>query len=629
MPPLRSKALLPVALSALAALGASLALAAAGSPAAAQDTGAETETDPAGGVDAPEYRDDGPYLLVCTGDAEDFADRNAEVAYNQRIVNERLYPECAESGYRGLDQALEAVAEAGTRIQILPGHYTLESAVVVEGATDLQIEGLGDGPEDVHLSGRFADESVLEVRDSTGMYLKGLTVQGGRETGLLMDSVEGATVEAVSVIHNGHTGLRVNDSSAIAVTACTATGNDAAGIAIASSEAFVTGCEASGNLIGLLLGGTGEADVTSNRLHDNTTGLITTGGTSTEIRSNAVYDNNADHYENLESGSCDLPPAERNWSEGIICPAQTAPIGVGILIAAANDTTVADNHIWGQNTAAAMVWGAGGVDDTVPHRNRFEGNSLGLRDEGGRSRNRLDLWWDGRGEGNCFDEPTALHTTPAVLPGCDDTLTPARVLGEPVKTFKVWQCGTDLLAETGTTAGCDWFGAKFTDRLEFQATVVFAAALLFLTGAGWLGAARSPVPPPPMAMTFSAIATGSAAVLWVLASWSGRSDYEALAIGLWGAGWLLAGRAWFASKLHAFGAFTVLIAVLAVLDAIDRGVQMIPVLPVSPAWMWLVLLPLWLLLALGAMLRHYEKEPEPLPAQRTPVTVPEHNRFDW
>ncbi|WP_026925352.1 right-handed parallel beta-helix repeat-containing protein [Glycomyces arizonensis] len=608
-------ALLPVALSALAAAGA----VAVGSPAAAQET------------EAPVYRDDGPYLLVCSDDAEDFAERNDKVVYTERIVNERLYGECLDEGYRDLAGALEHVAEPGTRILILPGRYVAEEAVVVDGAEGLQIEGLGDSPDDVQLSVHYAADAVIEANDSAGLYLKGFTVEQGREAGLVVRGAAGATVDGVRSVRNGGHGMHVEDSTAVRLTACGASGNDDAGIALEDTDAEVTECDSGENLIGLKDSGGGRVVVESSRLHDNTTGLVvtaTTEGHSLTASGNAVYDNNADHYANLGNGRCDADPSERDWAAGGRCPAEAVPMGVGILVAGGNDTAFTGNNIWGQNAAAVMVLGSPGADDTASHRNRFEGNTFGYRDDGQRSRNRLDLWWDGKGEGDCFAEPTAEHTTPAVLPSCGEGSS-GRLLAEPVKAFKVWYCETGPI--TGAVpAGCDWFGATFTDRLEVQAAVAFAAALLFLTGAGWFGAARSPEPPPPMSMTFSAIATCSGALLLVLASWSGRSEYEALAIGLWGFGWILAGRSWFSSGLGVFGAFTVLIGGLAIVDAVDRGVWIVPLIPVSPAWMWLALLPLWVLLALGAVLRRRRpREHFRPPVQRTPATVPVHDRFDW
>ena len=615
MPPHRRTSLLPVALSALAA-GAVLAVA---SPASA----AEGE--------APEYRDDGPYLLVCGTDEAAFTERNTEVSYTRRVENVQLFEECVADGYRDLAEAVAVAGDSGVRVRILPGDYVVDQTVVVDGLANVQIEGLGDGPEDVRLSAGYDADAIIDVRGAEGLYLKGFTVTQSSGDGLRLDGVDGAALDGLAAVHNAGDGIRVASSTAVEVADCLAEGNYGAGVALDDTDAAVTGCESTGNLIGIAETGGGAVTVETNRLQGNTTGLVvadTTEGHRLEATGNLVGDNNAEHYGALDSAACEGPLGARDWSGGVLCPTESAPSGVGILVDQANDTRFAVNHIWGQDTAAAMVWGETGIDDESSNRNRFEGNTLGYRDDGQRSRNRVGLWWDGQGEGNCFDEPSADHTTPAVLPSCSDEIGPGRILGEPLKTFKTWHCGTGAV-DGDVPAGCDWFGAKFTDRLEFQAVVVFAAALLFLTGAGWLGAARSPNPPPPMSMTFSAIATGFAALLWILAAWSGRSDYEALAIGLWGFGWILAGRSWFSAGLHAFGGFTALIGGLAVLDAIDRGAWIVPVVPVSPAWMWLVLLPLWLLLALGALFRHYDSEPASPPVQRTPTTVPVRDRFDW
>lgn len=579
MPPLRRIALASAAFGALAAVLAA--------PASAQEEG-----------EPPDYREDGPYLLVCIEDEELFSDRNDELDYNQRTINELLYEECVEDGYRSLAEALEA-AEPGTRIQMLPGQYTVDETIAVE-ADDLQIEGLGDGPGEVVLTA--GADTVLTAAGVTGLYLKGFTVSGAN-TGLRLSGVDGAVLEQVRAAENSGDGIAVADSTYVELTGCVAEDNGGSGIAIDSSEAAVTECEATGNLAGLTKTGSGEVHVSDNLLHGNATGLIvrdTTGGHRLEARGNHVYDNNAE-------------------STG------TAPGGVGVLLAETNDNHITGNHIWNQQTAAVAVWGDPAIDDATSHDNRIEANTLGYRDSGQPSRNRLDVWWDGQGEGNCFDQPALHHTSPAVLPDCGEGPAPARLMPDPVKTLKLWQCGLDAEAPTG----CDWFGAKFTDRLEVQFGVLFAAALLFLTGVGWLGAARSPEPPPPMSMTFSAIATGCGALLFLLASWSSRADYTALAIGLWGFGWILAGRSWFSSGLSVFGALTSLIGGLAILDAIDRGVWIIPVLPIPPAWMWLALLPLWMPLALFSIVRRRRDPERATSVERTPSTIPAYNRFDW
>lgn len=574
-------------------------------------------------VEPPAYREDGPRLLVCTDDAEDFAERNEGVKYVDRIENERLYADCLADGHRDLAAAV-AAAEPGTNIQILPGHYAVDETTVVE--TDgLQIEGLGDTPDDVQISAHFNADTVLNAYAVDGLYVTGIAFGQARSAALRLAGVRSAALDAVAAFQSGGAGILVEDSVGVALTDCRAEDADGAGVLIAYAQADVTGCEATANAAGLEFRGDNvNATASGNRLHGNSTGLVVAGtGPQSDVTAaeNRLYGNNADHYHRLGTADC---ATGSDRPEGARCPDRTYPVGVGLLLADADGVEATANRIWNQRTAAIVAWGTPGPDG-AGNRNTVAGNVFGVRDDGQLQRNRLDLWWDGTGTGNCFDEPGAHRTAPAVVPDCD---TPAaRALGDPLRTLKAWHCG--LADAAAVPDGCDWFGARFTDRLEFRAAVLFAAALLFLAGAGWLGAARAPDPPRAAQMTFSAIATGAGALLSVLAAWSGRADYEALAVGLWGLGWILAGRSWRRCGIRVFGTFTVLIGLLAVLDAIDRGVRTLVLSPIAPAWLWLALMPLWTLFALAAAFGPRRREPEPVPIERTPVTAPSHNRFDW
>ncbi|MFG3341595.1 right-handed parallel beta-helix repeat-containing protein [Glycomyces sp. NPDC048151] len=575
----------------------------------------------------PAYREDGPALLVCTDDAEDFAERNDD-ADLRRVENERLYEDCLASGHRDLASAIAAAAP-GDRILVLPGRYPTASTITVDGLTGLQIEGLGNTPDDVLVTADFNADTVFAAREADGLHLSGIAFGQARATGLQLTATTGATLDNVAATHSGGDGIRIADSSAVALTGCRADTADTAGIALQNVDGLVSGCDASGNLVGLLASGGDTLELDGNRLHGNTTGLAITGtapGHEVRATANLVYGNNTDHYARLGTRACDADPADRDWAQ-TLCPGRTFPSGVGILVADGTGVEVAGNRLWNQQTAAIAAWGTAGLDGSGD-RNRFEDNAFGVREDGQRQRNRLDLWWDGVGAGNCFAEPGSFRTLPASLPDCDGANTPSRLVGDPLRAFKVGHCGIGDTA-AGVPEGCDWFGARFTDRLEFQAAVVFAAGLLFLTGAGWLAAARAEHPPRAGRMTFSALATGSGGLLLVLAVWSGRADYEALAVGLWGVGWLLAGRSWRQCGMVFFGLFTSLIGAAAVLDAVDRAVWTIPFVPVSPAWFWLALLPLWTLIALGMAFGPRRREEEPPPVERTPVTAPSHDRFDW
>ncbi|MEU6857815.1 NosD domain-containing protein [Glycomyces sp. NPDC046736] len=575
-------------------------------------------------AEPPAYRSDGPRLLVCTEDATVFTERNEGVNYNDRIANERTYEDCLAEGHRDLASAV-AAAEPGTNIAVLPGRYTVDETILVETA-DLQIEGLGDSPDDVQITARFNADFVLNGYATTGLYLKGIAFGQAGVAALRLAGVQGAALDTVSAFQSEDSGLLVEDSIGVALNACRATQADGAGIRIAFAQAEITGCEATGNSVGLeITGDNVNAVATANRLHGNATGLVVADtGTNAEITAadNLLYGNNAEYDR---TAACGAEPAKRDWGSGVRCPDTVYPSGIGLLVAGATDTTATGNRIWNQQTAAIATWGAPGQATGLGgDRNAFTDNIFGIREDNQRERNRLDLWWDGVGVDNCFDEPQAHRTAPSVLPGCDSGV--SRAFGDPLRTLKVWQCG---IGGTEVPEGCDWYGAQFTSRIEFQAAVVFAAALLFLTGAGWLGAARSPNPPRAGQMTFSALGTGAGVMLFVLAVWSGRADYEALAISMWGFGWLLAGRSWYRCGARVFGSFTAMIGLAALLDAFDRGVRSLVIMPVSPAWIWLAMLPIWTLVVLGVAFGPRRREHEPAPVERTPVTARASDSFDW
>nr|BFF22410.1 hypothetical protein GCM10025732_03750 [Glycomyces mayteni] len=321
------------------------------------------EPDPFPAVPAPEapaYRDDGPLLLVCTDDAEDFAERNEGVVYSERIANERLQDDCLADGFRDLPAAV-AAAEPDTRIQILPGHYTVDAAIVVE-TEHLQIEGVGDSPDDVQVSAHFAADTVLTAHAASGLYVKGVSFGQARGAALRLTAVESATLDEVGAFQSDGAGIHVADSSGVEVRDCRAEAADTAGVLIENSHADVIGCEATGNGAGIEIRGTETtASAVGNRLHDNTTGLVVAdSGPAADIAvtDNTVYGNNTDHYALLGTAACETDAAERDWTGGDLCPDRTYPSGVGILAANGTGTAVTENRIWNQQTAGIAAWGA-------------------------------------------------------------------------------------------------------------------------------------------------------------------------------------------------------------------------------------------------------------------------------
>jgi len=76
---------------------------------------------PDGSGSVPTFRTVEPDLLVCGTDATDFARRIRGFSADLKTRNETLFAKCQKDGYRGLQEAVDAVRGSGINIAILPG----------------------------------------------------------------------------------------------------------------------------------------------------------------------------------------------------------------------------------------------------------------------------------------------------------------------------------------------------------------------------------------------------------------------------------------------------------------------------------------------------------------------------
>src|SRR5689334_5836759 len=189
--------------STIAALGAALLTLGPAMPAAAHDEREVTPPDGSGSV--PTYRAQGPALLVCKTDKGDFDKRIVTFADDLKAADTALWNQCQTSGYRNLQEAVNAASQPGTNIKILPGVYLEEPSlaeptgdcvnlaiasfaqqvacpnaqnlVAILNKTNLQIEGTGAKPDDVVIDAQFKRVNAIRADHSPGIYLRNLTAQ--------------------------------------------------------------------------------------------------------------------------------------------------------------------------------------------------------------------------------------------------------------------------------------------------------------------------------------------------------------------------------------------------------------------------------------------------------------------
>lgn len=405
----------------------------------------------------------------------------------------RLAPECA---YHDIQAAVDAVRQRGTTIYVLPGVYHeepslahppgacaklpaqgalsyqqqaacphLRNLIGVFGLTDLQIEGVGQG---VIVEGRTP--VGIRADRANGFYLKNVTVRGFAEDGVAVVETDGFVLDRVAGLDNGEHGLAAYGADHGMIADCTASGNRDAGISTESASdqrgarlsVEVRGCRSSGNLIGYSGTAGDSVYVHDNEFSGNATGAMLDSGEQVAgmpqnhamFVANRVFGNNADPYRDC----------------GHACPRRAVPVGTGMLLAGGDDNTYAGNFVYGNwRYGIAQYWiPAARRGETDParqrdtsHGNRYVGNLMGVTPSGAPDPNGVDFWWDGQGDGNCWQNNASSwgrpSSDPAALPDCDHPSAsgPYVQQGDPAKNAVVTACAGYTVSDR-TPRGCTW-----------------------------------------------------------------------------------------------------------------------------------------------------------------------------
>ncbi|MFK0102846.1 hypothetical protein [Streptomyces sp. NPDC091040] len=634
---------------------------------------------PDGTGSVPVYRTGEPDLLVCKTDRADFERRISGFPEALKARNLTLFERCRTSGYRHLQQAVDAVDGPGKNIAILPGLYEEEPSlpapkgecarlkapdsklgyqilsyeqqaqcphnqnlVAILGKKDLQIEGTGAARTDVVIDAKYRKLNAIRSDKSDGIYFRNFTAQRTTFNSLYVLAQDGFVIDDVLTRWNDEYGFLTFASDHGLYKNCESYGNGDSGIYPGSASDIndgygydvprysieITGCRSHHSMVGY--SGTAGDSV---YVHDNEFDH-NMGGASMDsafpghpglpqnharFERNLIHDNNADYYRHVADGTCAKPPAERGYEDGVVCPQISMPPGTGIITAGGNWNRYENNWIYGQNRAAfflsavpAFIRGenALGKQTDTSHHNRYAGNHLGT-DKNGKSRpNATDVWWDGQGDGNCW-QSDAGASTPRSLPSCgakrgDVSGSTDRLLGEPVKLAQLLVCADYDVRARRLPAGCDWYGARGIARIEVQAALGIAVVLVLVGGVLWWRRLRT-----------SRLATVASALgviglgLDVAGSTMGLAAtyVPALALLLTGLWWTGIGLALRPAR-PVFGWVTVVLGALTLLDALDKGVFMIPWIPLSPAWVRGLLGLVWVVWAVVAAARHGERGAE-------------------
>lgn len=631
---------------------------------------------PDGSGSVPEYRQGDPDLIVCKTDRADFQQRIAEFPAALAQRNLTLFDQCQKDGFRDLQAAVDAVDEPGMNIAILPGLYLEEptqpkptgdcanldapdssfgyqvltfeqqqqcpnndNLIAILDKQDLQIEGTGASRDDVIIDGQYGKLNVIRSDMSDGVYFKNFTVQRSTFNSLYILATDGFVIDDVLSRWNDEYGFLTFASDHGLYTDCESYGNGDSGLYPGSASDIntdleydvpryaieITGCRSHHNMVGY--SGTAGNSVW---VHDSEFDHNMAGATMdsafpdhpglpqdhAKFERNLVHDNNADYYKHIRDGTCEKPPAERGYEDGVVCPQISVPVGSGFITAGGNYNVFEDNWVYGHDRAAFVLHAVPAFirsesslakQTDTSHHNRYVNNHLGV-DQAGKSRpNKLDTWWDGQGEGNCWSGQDG-RSNPPVLPSCgaqagDVSGGSNRVVGEPVKLAALMVCAEYSAQERNLPAGCDWYGATGLERVETQISLAVAVLLALVGGILWRRTLRR-IPLGTIAYVAGLAGLG----LGVLGSTTSYAGTAVSAVGLLlvGSWWVVTGLL-LLSRWRGFGWVTVVLGLLTLLDAFDKSVMMVPWTPLSPAWLRMLLGVVWVVWAVIVAARGRER----------------------
>ena len=314
-------------------------------------------------------------------------------------------------------------------IKVKPGVYHETIAVDRAGVTLLgEVTGLGFEDRPI-LDGKVEAVRLLEdavIVNGANFTMQGFTVRNYRGSGVVTNKTHDVRLFDLVVDHAGRYGLHPVESEDILIDSCIATGLSNAGIYVGQSRrATVQNSLLYGNVTGIEIENTVDALVQGNEAFDNTAGLLAVVlpqnpikvGQNCTVQGNSFHDNN-----------------RANWGDPLALVAKV-PAGVGVGVMAADGTVVQGNALYSNRSAAVAIIGLSTLftnptgidvepdpDGTIVRNNSYSGNGKdpdpALKAAGFSAGG--DILWDGKGKGNCLDEPDTLAKVGAagMLPHC-------------------------------------------------------------------------------------------------------------------------------------------------------------------------------------------------------------------
>jgi len=508
-----------------------------------------------------------------------------------------------------------------------------QNLVGIFGISDLQIEGTGASPADVVFDAQFQKLNVIRGDRTNGLYLRNFTAQRSTFNSVYVIEADGFVINQVVGRWNTEYGILTFASDHGLITNCETYGNGDSGVYpggtsdINRDRGFdvpryaieVTACHSHDNLLGY--SGTGGDSVW---VHDNELDHNTAGASMDSLfpnhpglpqnhalfEHNLIHSNNSNYYPYVRDGTCARPYLQRGIEKGVVCPVLGVPIGSGVLVIGGDYNLFRHNWIydnWKVGFVQAWAPGLARNDFQLPAQedtssnNRYLGNHMGADATGRSLPNGLDFYWDGQGQGSCWQAEHPSGTVPFAVPGCPGGGGVMRLVSDPNALVLFATCINADMPMRTFPAGCDWFdtppqpgsgGLSLTVEGVAPSIQLVIVLILF----SWLVRRTGGLNVVTIGILAAAI-IGSA--LLIGASTVRLSFLDGPAIALLGIAWLAAARLLPARRL---GVLTGILGIAALLEAVDGAIVMLP-LPLGVVWIRVLLELLWIGWIVTLMLR--------------------------
>ena len=315
-------------------------------------------------------------------------------------------------------QAALDKAKPGDTVQVLIGEYNESVTIEKEGVTLLGMAYQGDRPILVG-RGEFENlERAVSVA-ADNVTVEGFVIRNYTRGGAVAENVADVRFTDLVVDRSGEWGILVDGCIGARVENCVLSGAAESGIAVKNSiSTAVTGIEAYANAEGMRVENCSETALENNSAHNNAVGLVV-------LRQPGSHEDRGSYCRVTHS---------RFFANNRDAAAGEFPPGIGVLVISADYTEIAHCTFTGNGAYAAMVmghatskrggaFGVGGKtlpnpDHTYVHHNVYRDNGNDASPGFQKAFEKLppgDLYWDGTGKRNQWQEDRDLRTVPEKL----------------------------------------------------------------------------------------------------------------------------------------------------------------------------------------------------------------------